>query len=233
MNLYDTQISDYLQILQPAQPLPEETSVRPKATKSDIIMRADMAYELGEGTKYAVSGLCITESEELVPRDQAFLIGLNLTEITEGCDFARIAFVRVVTNSLGEEDQMYKNIRAIEYARYHLRLAGYMLRVSSVNSRESVRVSKEAISQGLGFEHVANQYFAQYHKNKIVKAVHLYFVTDPAFDYKALKVLCEKNEVITRTIDHSLKGLSMDCSTCADKPICDKIEGIKDLHFLK
>ena len=232
MNLYDKHIEEYFQLLKAADKI-ASTSPWPEASKSDIIMRSDMAYELGGGTKQALSGLCITEDENLVPKDQAFLLGPDLNAISEDCDFARIAFVRVAPDSLGEGDQMYKNIRAIEYVRYHVRPSGYMLRVSSANSREPARVSKDALEDSLDFSNVAKQYFDCYHKNKLVEAVHLYFVTDPSFDYKALKALCEKNEAITRTIDHALKDLNMDCSTCADKEICDEIEGIKELHFQK
>ncbi|MBQ0059126.1 MAG: carbon monoxide dehydrogenase [Lachnospiraceae bacterium] len=203
----------------------------PEASPSDIIMRSDMAYELGGGTKEALSALTLTEDQSLVPCDQVLVVGDDLPNISQDRAYARLAIVRVRADSLGEGDRMYNNIRGIEYVRYRVRPSGYMVRISSSNAREPVRIAKKALAEGLSFAHVGAHYLKAYHQNPLIEAVKLIFITDEAYDYKNLKALILKNEAITRTIDHALKDLKMDCNTCKEKPLCDEIEGMKELHF--
>ena len=197
----------------------------------NLILRADMAYELGGGTCPAVSAMGVTASTELVPADEVYLFGPDLSEIKADQPYARIALVRVAEDSLGDGNVLYNAIRKIEYVRYHINPEGYMTRISASNGREPVRVSREAIDKGLGFAQVGKLFLDKYHENKNIEAVKLIFITQPDFDYKALAEQSRQLEGITGAIDHIFKNVMMDCGSCSLQKICDEVEGLRDLHF--
>ena len=117
------------------------------------------------------------------------------------------------------------------------------MRISSTRHRESVRVGKEALAEGLDFTITGNRMISAFHKNASVKAVHIYYVTleeqghdaykTPGFDYKALADCAGEAEEITRTIDHIMAGGIMDCTSCGLQRVCDEVEGLRELHFQK
>ena len=106
-----------------------------------------------------------------------------------------------------------------------------MLRVSSSNDRESVRVEAEALNEGLNFTAIGNAMLRALHLHKEVEAVRIIFVTDPKVDYGRLQDGLKKTKQITATIDHMLKEVNMDCGSCGLQEICDEIEGLREMHF--
>ncbi len=201
--------------------------------KSNMVLRSDAAYELGGADKqsYAIGASVMTEDESLVPDDGVFLVGPDLKDITADCSYARLAVVLVDGDEMGEGDKLYSSIRDISYAKYHVEPKGFMMRVSTSNKRESVRVSREARDAGISFSHVGDMMIRAFKERKHVRAVRIYFITDPAFDFEALSRSVKKAEDITATIDHIFKDLQMDCNACNLKQVCDEVEGLKELHF--
>ena len=197
----------------------------------NLILRADMAYELGGGTFPAVSGMAVTCNDEFVNTDEVMLIGPDLDEIKADTPYARIALVKVAEDSLGDGNTLYNAIRKIEYVRYHINPEGYMTRISASNNREPVRVGKAALGKGLNFAKVGKLFLDTYHENKNIEAVKLIFITAPDFDYKSLSDQAKHLEDITGTIDHIFKNVMMDCGSCSLQKICDEVEGLRDLHF--
>jgi len=197
----------------------------------NLILRADMAYELGGGTFPAVSAMAVTCNDEFVNTDEVLLIGPDLNEIKADTPYARIALVKVAEDSLGDGNTLYNAIRKIEYVRYHINPEGYMTRISASNNREPVRVSTDAIKKGLGFAQVGKLFLDTYHENKNIEAVKLIFITEPDFDYKLLSDQAKHLEDITGTIDHIFKNVMMDCGSCSLQKICDEVEGLRELHF--
>ncbi|SCZ77009.1 carbon monoxide dehydrogenase [Pseudobutyrivibrio xylanivorans] len=233
MKLYDETIKCIMSSLDGA-PLKQLDIVNANwadAGDHNLILRADMAYELGGGTCPAVSAMGVTASTELVSADEVYLLGPDLSEIKEDQPYARIALVRVAEDSLGDGNVLYNAIRKIEYVRYHINPEGYMTRISASNGREPVRVSREAIDKGLGFAQVGKLFLDKYHENKNIEAVKLIFITQPDFDYKALAENSRHLEEITGTIDHIFKNVTMDCGSCSLQQICDEVEGLCELHF--
>lgn len=196
-----------------------------------MILRSDMAYELGGGMLPAIGSTIITTDEKFVDGDKITLIGPDINEIDEDVPFARIAVVKVDENIIGQGNELYNTIRNLEYTKYHFFPEGFMMRVSSTKQRESVRVSKSAIKKGLSFSEAGNMMISAFHKNSIVENVHLYYITQKDFDYKKLKSMTDESEGITRTIDHIFKNLIMDCKTCNLQEICDEVEELRELHF--
>lgn len=126
---------------------------------------------------------------------------------------------------------MYNVIRALEYTRYHFYPEGFMMRVSASRQKESVRIGKAALAKGLDFTKAGNGMISAFHRNAAVEAVHIYYVTSPEFDYKALETCAKEAESITKTIDHILRNGIMDCGACSLQKVCDEVEGLRELHF--
>ncbi len=233
MKLYDETIRRVEGLLgdYPMQSLNVANAAWEDVGDHNLILRSDMAYELGGGTYPAVSAMAVTADTSFVEEDGVYLIGPNLGEITADTPYARIALVRVDADGMGDGNALYNAIRKIEYVRYHINPKGYMTRISASNGREPVRVGKEALSEGLDFAKVGKLFLDKYHENPHIQAVKLIFVTLPEFDYKSLGTLATQCESITGTIDHIFKNVMMDCKSCSLQQVCDEVEGLRELHF--
>lgn len=192
--------------------------------RNQLIFRQDMAYELGGDKLPAISGILLTDSTECVPGDEIWLCGNDLPHITEDVPYARIVLVRVKENALGDADALYRMVRKIEYTRYHLNPRGFMMRISALNQRETVRIDRRALQDGMNFSSVGGLFLKAYHKHPEVEAVKLIFVTESDFPYEELSELMQKSENITKTLDHLLKKVDMDCNACRLKDICAEVE---------
>lgn len=230
MNLYDDEISKMLSLIKNAEKLPgtEAWEMTPKET---LVLRSDMAYELGGGTNAAVSAIAFTTSQELVPHDGVYLAGNDLTDIKNDIPYARITLVRLKEEyANGSAENVYSSMRAIDYVRYHSYPKGFMMRISSIREREPVRVSKQAIADGISFAGVGSELVKQYRKRPETAAVAIYFVTAPDVAYGELGAHAHRCEQITDSLNHIFNGLVMDCSTCSSKELCDEIDGLRDVH---
>ena len=198
--------------------------------QSEFILQKDAAFELGASGKGSANYVLFTSDAELVNRDQVLLYGPDLREIRGDVDFARIVLLRVGVLD-DDDEQVYRTLKDIELAKYHVYPEGYMVRISPESYREQVRVAKQALRRGLSFRAVGNSYIKAYRKDPNVLNATVIFVTAPGFDYAEMKGIAKKASDITNTLTHILEGLSTDCSVCALKDICDEVEGMKELHF--
>lgn len=232
MKLYDETIRKVRALLSSEkQQLPHDDTAWPSVSDRSMILRSDMAYELGGGSLPALGVTLVTASGKLVPGDGVYLTGPDLPEITGDVPFARIALVRVGEDTLGEGKKLYRAIRSLEYTRYHFYPEGFMLRVSSSKRRESVRIGKEALKKGLDFAKTGSQMIAAFHVHPEVEAVEIHYVTAEKFPYQELEALGREGERITETLDHMMQNLSMDCGACGLKQVCDEVEGLREIHF--
>ena len=197
---------------------------------SELVLQRDAAYEMGALGKGSANYVLFTSSSELVDKDQVILYGPDMGQIKGDCDFARIVLLRV--GVLDDDDEaVYRTLKDIEFAKYHVYPEGYMVRMSPESSREQVRVSKKALGKGISFRSVGASYVAEYKKDANVLNATVIFITDPKADYAALQAAAKKACAVTGTLTHILEGLPTDCSICALKDICDEVEGMKELHF--
>ena len=197
---------------------------------SELVLQKDAAYELGASGKGSANYVLFTSSSELVDKDRVILCGKDLKEIKGDCDFARIVLLRI--GVLDDDDEaVYRTLRDIEFAKYHVYPQGYMVRISPESYREQVRVSRDAVRKGISFRALGASYITEYKKNPNVINATVIFLTDPAADYAAFKALAKKSADVTGTLTHIFEGLPTDCSVCALKDICDEVEGMKELHF--
>lgn len=106
-----------------------------------------------------------------------------------------------------------------------------MLRISSGDFREQVRVSRMALRRGISFRNVGFDFIRRYLRNPNVLQVQVLFVTAEEGPYQVLREYAKKSADITRTLTHILDGMPMDCGSCNLKPVCDEVEGMRELHF--
>ncbi|MBE7005143.1 MAG: carbon monoxide dehydrogenase [Ruminococcaceae bacterium] len=232
MELYDPIITATRSLLEGAEPrrwANDESAAWRDTGESELVMLRDAAYELGGGSCPSANFTCVTSSEALVPADEIVLYGKDLGELRGDVSFARLAFL--LTDELGADDEAaYQAIRDMEFVKYHVFPEGYMVRISSESNREQVRLSKTAIARGVSFQKIGAAYIRGYHKNVHVRRVQLVFVTDSAVVAELSKT-AKKVDGITKTLTHILEGIPTDCGSCNLKPICDEVEGMRELHF--
>ena len=233
MELYNSLIKESNSLLEKGRPRVWEYSpgdAWKDIGSSELVLQKDAAYELGAMGKGSANYVLFTSSPELVDKDQILLYGADLGEIKGEVDFARIVLLRVGLID-GDDEAVYRTLKDIEFAKYHVYPEGYMVRMSPESYREQVRVSKQALKKGVSFKNIGANYITAYKKDPNVLNATVIFVTAPGFDYGAMKKLAKKANDVTGTLTHILEGLPTDCSVCALKDICDEVEGMKELHF--
>jgi hypothetical protein len=239
MKLYDSIIQSTLDMIegQPAASYDySEGKAWPDTGVSELVMMRDAAYELGGDNKPAVNFSCVTSNEDFVPKDEIVVIGRDLPEISSSTPFARIALVRIMDVEDATDDDtepLFRAIQDIDFVKYRVYPKGYMVRTSSENNREQVRISKDAVRQRINFERIGCDYIKAFKKNENILAVKLLFITAPGIDYAKLAGDAKNVHDITLTLSKILEGLPTDCASCNLKEICDEVEGMKELHFGK
>lgn len=197
---------------------------------SELVLQKDAAYELGAQGKGSANYVLFTSSADLVNEDKVMLFGNDLGQIKGDCDFARIVLLRIGVMD-DDDEKVYRMLKDIEFAKYHVYPEGYMVRMSPESFREQVRVSKTALKKGVSFKNIGMNYIAAYKKDPNVLNATVIFITDPSFNYGEMKTMAKKANDITGTLTHILEGLPTDCSICALKDVCEEVEGMKELHF--
>lgn len=199
--------------------------------KNQLIFKSDSQFELGGGNLPGISGILFTDNEKF-NEDQIVLIGEDLPFIKGDNPYARLVIVRVDNEKMGEGNTLYQNIRKIDYTRYHINLEGFLMRISSMNKKESVIVSKKAIKDKISFESIGKNFIDAYKKNKAIKNVKIIFITKKDFDYSNLNNYLIKSEDITKALDHLMNKVTMDCHSCKLQMVCKEVEELckEDFH---
>ena len=188
---------------------------------NQVILQKHSAFELS-GTGFNL----ITSAPV---KDGITVIGSELADIKKDCSFTRISIVQIEDTE--DEQKLYNLIRKTEYIKYHYFPDGYMIRTSSRSHKEAVRVSKEAVKKGISFQNAGNLLISKYKENPSVRGVRVIFITSPEADHKAFEEIAQKNNAITETLNHIMNNVNFDCDTCNLKPVCDEVEGMRELHF--
>ena len=233
MELFNSLFNDTRAFLEKGQPKVWDYNERDcwkDIGSSELVLQKDAAYELGANGRGSANYVLFSSSPEFVDRDQVLLYGQDLGEIRGDIDFARIVLLRVGVLD-DDNEKVYRILKDIEFAKYHVYPEGYMVRISPENYREQVRVSKTAIRRGISFRNIGASYIRAYKKDANVLNATVIFVTAPGFDYNGMKTTAKKASDITNTLTTILEGLPTDCSVCSLKGICDEVEGMKELHF--
>ena len=197
----------------------------------ELVMMRDAAFELGGDGKPAINYTCVTEDSELCSRDEIIVIGPELSDIKGSAPYARIAVVRVGNIDNEDTEQTFRAIQDIDFVKYRVFPKGYMIRTSSESRREQVRISKTSLKKGMSFEKIGDAFIQKYKATPNVEAVKLIFVTAPDVNYRELDKLAKQTGDIAMSLSKILEGMPTDCASCNLKPICDEVEGMRELHF--
>lgn len=237
MKLYDNIISDTMEALgsfdsASIKRYPYEGSLWTDNGSSEFIMQRDAGMELGSEGNPSVNYTLVTTSG-LVTEDETLVYGADISQVKGGCAFARIVILE--TTDLQEDtdtEKAFASIRNLEFVRYHVFPKGYMVRVSASSNQEQIRIAREALTGGISFAKVGSLYIKKYKELPEVKKVRVIFITEKELVEKLLPN-AEKASTITKTLTHILDGMPTDCGHCSMKPVCDEVEGMKELHLGK
>lgn len=188
---------------------------------NQVILQKHSAFEIS-GTGFNL----VTSSDV---SDGITIIGNELSDIKKDCKFTRVTILQI--DEPEEQQKTYNLIRKIEYVKYHYFPDGYMIRTSSRSHQEAVRVSKDAVKKGISFQNVGNLLINKYKEIPEVKGVKVIFITSPEADHRAFEDMAHKSNSITETFNHIMNSVNFDCDTCNLKPVCDEVEGMRELHF--
>lgn len=234
MKLYD-QVTEEIRSLLPATPdikaeyRPELCA--PEGDKNAILFGGETAYELGGGGKPAVS--CVLFGAVPSGNDEVLVYGRDLRELTEDAPFAHITLIRLKD---GDETALrYERLKEIGFTLCRLYPMGFHIRVSPSSCREQARVANAALaaSPPLSLVNVGCSLIRLLKEDKDVDCVRTVFIAGTDVDYTALAEKARRAKAITDTVQRTLQFNTLDCDSCRMKPVCDEIDGLRELHFRK
>lgn len=235
MDLYDNLIKESLNLVTEARlfslPLAGSKTLWRTEDEQRLIFQRDMAYELGGNGLPAVSALAYTSRP--AETDRLLLYGPDLPQLRADSPYARLTILHIDDQDWQDNQQAYQLLRKMEYTRYHVYPQGFMMRISTSAGREPVRVSRKALQNGLDFAQVGQLFLSAYHQHPQVKTATILFVTAPDFPYDLLAQKAAKMEAVTSSLDQIFNHLVMDCRSCSLKPVCNEVEGLRELHFAR
>ena len=194
-----------------------------------ILFKKDMAYELGGGNLPAYSGIAFTSDTSI--KGEIIVCGPDLPEIKTDSPYARLTILRVDDSAWEDNEQAYRVMRRIDYTRYHVYPKGFSMRISAAAHREPVRIGREELKAGLDFEQVGKLFLAAYYSHPEVIGARIFFITEPDFPYEEFGDAVCRMESVTESLNEIFNNLIMDCAACRLKPVCDEVEGLRELHF--
>jgi len=234
MKLYD-EVLEQIRSLLPAAPdrsaVFNSDLLAEPGDKNAILFRSETAYELGGGGKNSVCAVLFgaVDSE----RGEVILYGKDLPELTEDSPFAHLTLVQLRDES--EENLNCEKLKDISFCLFRLCPKGYHIRVSPSSCREQVRVAESVLkgNRPLSFINVGCSLIELLKQNPDVKYVKTVFITKPEISYTELSLIALKAKKITDAVQSTLQMDELDCSQCKMKPVCDEVEGLRELHIKK
>ena len=205
----------------------------------ELVMGRESAYELGGSGNGSANFTVVTSEADIFSESKIIVIGNDLQDIRSDNPYARIVVLTLDPEKIPDpndrkgSEAVFRLLQKLDFIKYHVFAKGYMIRTSTENYREQVRVQKQALKNGISFEKVGNTFLKHYLEADGVLAATILFLSDPSIDYEALRKDAAKVHDITMTFSKILEGMPTDCSMCSLKPICDEVEGMRELHFGK
>lgn len=231
MELYDELIREVMTSVRPDREWAYDPGEVCRQTDSGtLILSKDSAFEFGGSALPAVNGIFFTTKQDF--GDRVLLMGNDIADTRTDAPFARISVIRLEEQN--EEDEgFYRQLKDIEFVKYHIFPEGCLLRLSPESRREQIRIGKQAVKSGLSLKNIGFAFLEAYKKIPGVKAAEVIYITDKQFDYRKLSALTEKASAVTSSLNRIFDGLEISCDTCELKAVCDEVEGLRQLHFGK
>ena len=206
-----------------------ENNIWKTTDSNELILRNESALELGPSHLGGTSLFAMTSNKDLIYRDEISVIGGRLGDIEN----REVSYGKVVLFKLKDgidDDNLYSKFKELERVRYRLHLEGFMLRASTVQRRETVRISKEAMGKNISFEKVGNAMIKEFKKNELVDSVHIIFVVENDSLIEELSTITEEVDEITDAMNNIFDGIEVDCHSCTFENLCEEIDGMREMH---
>lgn len=194
----------------------------------NIVLKEDMALELGSPEKESVSCLLWTENLPGIADGRITLIGPDFPE-SEGksLPFGKVVLVGVEGFT---EDNAYDRHKELDFLRYDLDLKGFMMRAVSQYMREWCRISREALVQGFSATVLGSALMALFKDRPYVKAVEVIFFTSSTSDVSRLREITAPAEQIIAAMNKMASEMDFECGSCDYQDVCDEAEGLKRMR---
>lgn len=242
LRIYDKQISELNNLLNSKEAKTssfDSENILDLLEREELILRSDTAIELGNDNSYAISSILFT-TDINVP-NSIEIIGQDIQELikNKNCtksNYSRIVIVKLKADAVENKSsqQLYGIFRKLEYLRFNLFIKGLSFRISSIQNKEAVRISNDLIKKNVSFTQIGNTLINEYLKFPEVEAVKIIFIsnTNTEFNkiFEKIKTIANQVNNITDSLNEIFKGLKMDCSVCAQKQLCEEIDGLRELH---
>jgi CO dehydrogenase/acetyl-CoA synthase beta subunit len=206
----------------------DENLIWPSGEKRNVVLKQDMAVELGNPMNESASFILWTNNEKKIRHRWITVMGPGLSE----CDGMSIPFGQVIlvggTNF--NEENYYSRYRTLENTKYDLDLKGFMRRAVSQYQREWSRISRAALKNGFSFEILGSAFIRRFLKIEYISSVELVFITSGKQDVQVLRKTAETVGKITRAMSKMAEELSFDCSTCEYAEVCRDVEALRKMR---
>ncbi len=195
--------------------------------RSDFILDSETYLELGTIQNKSLSfSVC---SSEIEFEDKIFLIGNDIDNLSGKVeDYAKIVLVDIKED--GDTNTNFKRVKEIERVKHSVVLSETMLRSSSLNGRECLRISEKAYNDGLNFSIIGSELINKLKSYDYVKNVAVYFIVDKPELIQKLRGYHRKLNMLTEALNNMFADIVLDCESCDIKEVCDEVEGMRESH---
>lgn len=205
-----------------------ETICWPAAGVRDIILKPDLALELGNPEGASVSFISWTGDHHLVNDGRISLVGPDIPEAAgKNLPFGKIVILGVEGF---DEKNAYDRNRELHLCKFDLSLKGYMIRAASIYMAEWCRISKEALRDQFSLRLLGSALIREYKKLDYVKSVEVIFVTSSNDDVNELFELGNRSARIISAMSKMVNEMSYDCSECEYQDLCEEAEELRKLR---
>jgi CO dehydrogenase/acetyl-CoA synthase beta subunit len=193
-----------------------------------IVLAEDTAVELGHPSTVSLSMVLITEDATNINDNRITVVG---PEVRDMDDRNRYPFAQVIMLAVDYDTPPDPfEIDSLQYLTN--RLPGYMVR--SVPGKLWARISRKGIEAGIDLSVIGSAAINAYqHELKNVKAAEVLYVTSSKEDIAELEqvkveadILSGRHKKLVLGIDGELECTESNCTTCAERPICDSLRDI-------
>jgi CO dehydrogenase/acetyl-CoA synthase beta subunit len=205
-----------------------QTLIWPKGGARNIVLKEDLGLELGSPEKESISCLLWTEHLACIDDGRITLIGPDFPQsVGLNLPFGKVVLVGVAGFN---EDNAYDRHKEMDFLRYNLDLAGFMLRAVSQFMREWCRISNSALKNGFDARTLGSALMAQFRALPYVKSVEILYITSSKDDVVRLKEITTKAEQIIAAMNKMAGELSFECDTCDYQAVCNDAAELKAMR---
>jgi len=199
-----------------------------KKGKTEIIIKEDVARELGHPSTASRAMVLMTFQPERVCHEQISIVGPDVDAMV-GVEGYPLAQVVILSIKPGQVPDPYE----LENTQFLMnRLPGYMVR--SVPGKLWVRISKKGQSAGVTLKTVGSALIAAYTNDfKGIEKAEVVFVTRDKRDVDALDpvaaevdILSGRHKKLFLGLDGEIECTELNCEVCEEKPVCDDLRDI-------